>query len=309
MLEEDHYYPYGLTMAALSDKAILPSYIQNKYRFNGKELQNQEFSDGTGLEAYDFGARTYDPQIGRWFQIDPKAEYMRRWSPYAYGFDNPARFTDVTGMDPHDSTANGEPVRVYDAEQAVVVTPKNNNQGGFWSTVGDIVDFIPFAGSIKQIGTGIVHGSWKEAALGVVMLGVDVATAGEGGEAIRLAEKGVQILAEDEAEELVEKEAAEAIELHHSDPKFMGGDVDQELTPMTKSDHQELHQELNDHLEGYKDADGNTMRPKKGYPGSDMRNNFPRTDRLKAMADFYKGSGSKYAQAAKDFFKQHPGLK
>jgi len=314
MLEEDHYYPYGLTMAGISDKAILPSYIQNKYRFNGKELQNQEFSDGTGLEAYDFGPRMYDAQIGRWFQVDTKAEYMRRWSPYAYGYDNPARFTDVTGMKPHDSTANGEPVQVDDPMAEVVVTPQNNKQGGFWSAVGDIVDFIPFAGSVKQIATGIAHGSWTEAGMGIVMLGVDVATAGEGGEAIRLAEKGAEILVEQEAKELAEKEAEEivekeAIELHHSDPKFMGGDVDQELTPMTKSEHVELHQDLNEHLEGYKDANGKTMRPKRGNSGLKIRGNFTRGERLKALADFYKGGGSKYTQAAKDFFKQHPSLK
>jgi hypothetical protein len=47
------YYPYGLTMAGISDKALKTQYIQNKYRYTGKELQSQEFSDGSGMEEYD----------------------------------------------------------------------------------------------------------------------------------------------------------------------------------------------------------------------------------------------------------------
>ena len=98
ILQEKNYYPFGLKHKGYNQTI---TGREHNYGFGGKEEQ-----DELGLGWIDITARNYDPAIGRWMNIDPLAEQMRRHSPYSFGFDNPIYFQDYDGMMP---TGPGDP--------------------------------------------------------------------------------------------------------------------------------------------------------------------------------------------------------
>ncbi|WP_077419109.1 DUF6443 domain-containing protein [Chryseobacterium sp. JV274] len=89
IIDTNNYYPFGMNhiSGSFSTSGFGSFY---SYKYNGKELQEN------GM--YDYGARMYMPDLGRWGTTDPLAETFRRFSPYHYGADNPVMFTDPDGM-------------------------------------------------------------------------------------------------------------------------------------------------------------------------------------------------------------------
>lgn len=120
IVQENNYYPFGLLQKG-SNTSI--NGIDNKYKYNGKELQDDNFG-GIQLNLYDYGARNYDPALGRWMNIDPLAEKMRRWSAYNYAFDNPMRFIDPDGMEANDITIRGKNTSTGEMQPAIIVKTK-----------------------------------------------------------------------------------------------------------------------------------------------------------------------------------------
>lgn len=100
LLEDQHYYPFGLQMAAISDMATMPQNIENLYRFQGQELQHKEFSDGSGLEMYTYKHRFDDPQTGRFGQIDPLADQYVYNSTYAFSGNQVTTHIELDGKEP-----------------------------------------------------------------------------------------------------------------------------------------------------------------------------------------------------------------
>ena len=94
-----YYYPFGLTMAGISSKALGFGGSENKIKYNGYEQQNKEFSDGSGLEWYDYKNRYYDNQIGRFFCVDKLANDFPHYSPYQFAGNQVPNAIDMDGLE------------------------------------------------------------------------------------------------------------------------------------------------------------------------------------------------------------------
>ncbi|TSE03153.1 RHS repeat-associated core domain-containing protein [Aquimarina algiphila] len=88
IVEEKNYYPFGLQHKGYNNTVL----SEHPYGYNGKE-ENDEL----GLGTLDFGARNYNPDLGRWMNIDPLAARYDAYSPYSFTINNPIYFVDPDG--------------------------------------------------------------------------------------------------------------------------------------------------------------------------------------------------------------------
>ena len=88
VLETDDYYPLGGPLPTGSNTALQP-----------EKYQGKDWNTAASFNVYDFGARLYDPALGRWLAQDPLAEKFYPQSPYLFCAGNPMKFVDTTGQE------------------------------------------------------------------------------------------------------------------------------------------------------------------------------------------------------------------
>ncbi|MFZ1787921.1 MAG: RHS repeat-associated core domain-containing protein [Saprospiraceae bacterium] len=113
IIQENHYYAFGMAHEGpwLMNNG---SAKDNFYQYNSKEYNNDH-----ALNWNDYGARWYDPAIGRFTGVDPLAHEFPSWTPYHYVHGNPVRLSDPTGM-------QADTTRIYNPEGEYKFTIDDN---------------------------------------------------------------------------------------------------------------------------------------------------------------------------------------
>ncbi|HET8573943.1 MAG TPA: RHS repeat-associated core domain-containing protein [Edaphocola sp.] len=157
--QESHYYPFGLPMAGIGGSAAGMTPNRQKY-------QGNEYITDAGLNWMSFGARQYDPQLGRFLSVDPLAAQggQDMLSPYQAMGDNPANYTDPDGkiliVDPNDQNVInqlndmlGKDNYFIDDNGVVEISPGQEEM-----LFNNLVGFFEGGGSVGALGGGDMGG-------------------------------------------------------------------------------------------------------------------------------------------------------
>lgn len=145
--EINHYYPFGGIFANTSSN--------QPYKYNGKEWDKEY-----GLNWYDYGARMYDPALGRWHVVDPSSEKYYGVTPYAYCNNNPIKNIDLDGRDWYLYEATGQLYYNKDMNQNQITFNDNlYTWVGANDMLGDMKDITERSYGYKEsLGLAQAHG-------------------------------------------------------------------------------------------------------------------------------------------------------
>jgi RHS repeat-associated protein len=133
MVQQSHYYPFGLVFSETNYQNTLANYTKNKYLYNGKELQDDQLA-GRSLNWYDYGARFYMADLGRFTTPDIMAGFHPGITPYSISYNNPVLYIDYYGLGPiHDflQSVITSVVRVFGFDTKGKILPKSSGGGNF----------------------------------------------------------------------------------------------------------------------------------------------------------------------------------
>ena len=151
-----NYYPFGLTF-----NSYQRSYSKsNNFKYNGKEEQEE-----TGW--YDYGARMYQADLGRFTSVDPLSDFENQesWTGYHYTLNNPISRIDPTGMLSTDVVENEDGTYTVvggdaeDGDKGIYVV--SQNEEGDLQRTGEVIG--------ESITTHSFFGDDGEAVVGAVI--------------------------------------------------------------------------------------------------------------------------------------------
>ncbi len=127
VVERNGYYPFGSETALGSS---YPKLLDNRMKFNGKGEQTLG-----SLDLLDYGARMYDPAIGRWTAQDPLSEKYYSFSAYNYCVNNPVMFVDPDGRDIWEVNSEGRIInRIAEKSKDAIYMVDIDSEGRYQRT-------------------------------------------------------------------------------------------------------------------------------------------------------------------------------
>ncbi len=134
VITANDFYVFGSLMPGRKYSQANSSY---RYGFNGKENDNDVKGEGN---QQDYGMRIYDPRLGRFLSVDPKASKFADMSPYCAMANNPIFYIDPDGQ---------EIVVPGEADRKSILGYTSKALGGDYFSFND-KNQLQFTGNIKD---------------------------------------------------------------------------------------------------------------------------------------------------------------